>query len=46
LLRAMFKLMGKGDFESQLILRVLTDPSLPTDQLEQAIEMAEEKIYA
>ena len=45
LMVAIFKLMKREDFESRLILRVMTDPSLPTDQLELAIEEAE-KLYA
>ena len=42
LLAAAVKLNGRQDLESQLINRVMLDPSLSTDQLEQAIEMAEE----
>jgi hypothetical protein len=41
LMVAIFKMMKREDLESRLILRVMTDSSLPTDQLEQAIEAAE-----
>ena len=41
LLAALSKLLGRKDVESQLLLRVLSDPSVETDELELALACAE-----
>ena len=40
---AMAKLLGREDLEGRLLLRVLSDPSMPTDLLELAVGLAEKE---
>ena len=44
LLEAMYQLLGREDLEDRLLLRVLSDPTIRTDTLVLAVELAERRI--